>query len=289
VKDYPNAEFVILDYGDDNGIEGRTIKQWLMDTYPQHIASGRIRYARTEQTHFKMAHAKNMAHRLGTGDVLVNLDADNVMGTGFAEWLDKKFRENEDTLARVVYDNPFKKVLFPKYTKGLDGRIAVSVSNFHLIGGYDEEQHNGYTGDDDYFTSCAKLHGLTVIKADEPLWGHAIRHNDTARLASLEPNEQRRSGDHITARNQRGRDPLIVKAARHAKRQVCKNPTTRSLSSQNSYGVGEATLLLPNRKERIELFTPVDHPLWRENLKKDGFEARLDAELNGRGPYTGRS
>ena len=82
--DYSNALFVVLDYGDAQGIA-----QWIEGNLGRELETGNIVYYRfPDPKHFHMAHAKNMAHRCGlmeNADVLVNLDADNFTGPGFAE------------------------------------------------------------------------------------------------------------------------------------------------------------------------------------------------------------
>ena len=82
-KGYPNTEFVILDYDSRDGLE-----QWIKDNFQEEIKSGLVRYAKLDgATDFKMAHAKNMVHRLATGDVLCNVDADNFLASGTPEYL----------------------------------------------------------------------------------------------------------------------------------------------------------------------------------------------------------
>ena len=77
----PRSKFVILDYnsGDD------------LKAIPE-LQSDQVRlYRHPCDGPFRMAHAKNMAHRLGIregADVLVNLDADNLLQNGFEDFVE---------------------------------------------------------------------------------------------------------------------------------------------------------------------------------------------------------
>src|SRR4051794_24309230 len=73
------VEFVVLDYNSSDGLA-----EWTADVLGSHLASGLVRYYRTPRpARFHMSHAKNVAHQLAVGDVVCNLDADNILGSGF--------------------------------------------------------------------------------------------------------------------------------------------------------------------------------------------------------------
>src|SRR5688572_31144005 len=78
--DYPALEFVLLDYHSRDGLE-----QWVKDHLMPHIESGRLVYARTvEPEWYEMAHSRNVAFKLASGQIVCNVDADNWTGPGFA-------------------------------------------------------------------------------------------------------------------------------------------------------------------------------------------------------------
>jgi glycosyltransferase involved in cell wall biosynthesis len=196
-KDNPNVEFVILDYDSPDGLG-----QWLKENYSDEIASGRIKYARYESApNFKMAHAKNMAHRLASGDILCNLDADNVIVPDYSRWLGDRFMENRD---RVVSHHPvtLKDELDLKLVsrlKGRDrpqsgygGRIAVAASNYHKLNGYDEN-YSGWGPDDANFTIRASRKNLEVIKQPREMWGEIIAHGHDERIENLSAEDQQKS------------------------------------------------------------------------------------------------
>ena len=101
--DNPHATFVVLDYGSPDGL-----LEWLATTaeLQPHIESGHLTvYSHATEGSFKMAHAKNMAHRCGIiegADILVNLDADNFTGPGFDTWLHENMTPRTFAWARMI-------------------------------------------------------------------------------------------------------------------------------------------------------------------------------------------
>src|ERR1700761_5016647 len=85
-----NCKFVVLDYGSKDDL-----LEYLQDNHAQEIASGKLTvYSYPTNAPFHMAHAKNMAHRLGMlegGTILVNLDADGFTGVRFADFIESQF------------------------------------------------------------------------------------------------------------------------------------------------------------------------------------------------------
>ncbi len=89
-SDYPNIEFVVLDYNTTK----EPIQRWMLENMHEEIEQGKVAYYRTEEPRFySMTHSRNMAFRLATGDLVNNVDADNFTGKGFASFLN--FMANE--------------------------------------------------------------------------------------------------------------------------------------------------------------------------------------------------
>ena len=92
-----------------------------------HRYSKLVVYRCPDAGRFKMAHAKNMAHRLGImegADILVNLDADNFTGPDFASYVNDKFQEQEIFLwSKMIQEGPLRT------PRGISGRIAVTRTN----------------------------------------------------------------------------------------------------------------------------------------------------------------
>jgi hypothetical protein len=177
LRDNPgtNAVFVLLDYGSEDGTA-----EFIRDQHSDSIASGKLVYYRYEAARFKMAHAKNMAHRLGVregGDVLVNLDADNLAGPGFADYVEGVFTATAlDPQEVFLWSRMIKGVL----QRGVNGRIAVSRNAFLISGGYDEK-YETYSPDDKDFNFRLRRLGFCAQEID-PRYLGAIKHSDRIRF-----------------------------------------------------------------------------------------------------------
>ena len=194
-KDNPNVEFVVLDYGDE-GKDGN-LGEWIKQTFPEELVSGRLRYARFEAPHFAMAHAKNMAHRLATGDIVCNVDADNFIVSGFGVWLSEQFSAHPNTIATRLSFTVEQEVqlrtrqLYNSIKQGkLDrigstaGRTAMLRETFEKLGGYDQNYEAwGYEDSN----LLARAHALGIGKTTIPkmLAGSGIDHNHALRYEHM--------------------------------------------------------------------------------------------------------
>jgi hypothetical protein len=184
LRDNPQAEFVVLDYSSEDGL-----KEWILSdpVTVEAMRDGRLIYARhPDAPHFRMAHAKNMAHRLATGDIVCNLDADNFTGRDFDRYL-----------ASRMGDKPQETIVYPHYgflknlpieRAGFCGRIAMSRDNFLEIGGYDE-QFSHWGGDDHNIIARSLAHGLRPRPIEEARHLAIIAHDHAEREKNLEHRE----------------------------------------------------------------------------------------------------
>lgn len=184
----PNVEFVVLDYSSDDGLA-----DWIKENFSEAMQSGRLRYARLDNApHFKMAHAKNMAHRLATGDVLCNVDADNFIVPDFSRWLREQFVQNENCLVSCLIStltDVYKKKIgewkrVEAFSPGIGGRVAMSKTNFDQLRGYDERL-SGWEGEDVDLVRRAQRFGLERVMLPKEFYGSVISHDNDARLKQL--------------------------------------------------------------------------------------------------------
>ncbi|MDE1901203.1 MAG: hypothetical protein KGI37_06115 [Alphaproteobacteria bacterium] len=197
--DYPNAVFVVLDYNSTDGLGDH-----MRRTFAAPMASGRLAYYHNpEPQQFHMAHAKNMAARAGIregADVLVNLDADNLTGAGFASYVAEEFiraHESEDAIflrAGENHEGPGGGVS-TKMPQGCGGRIAITAHAFMLTGGYDEDEaFRRWSPDDKDF--ALRLTNLGFVRHGMPdRFKKAIGHSQDSRLAGYDMLDRQNMGE----------------------------------------------------------------------------------------------
>lgn len=174
--DYPNCKFVILDYDSPDHLI-----PYLRENHQESIDSGKLAvYSYRTPTPFKVAHAKNMAHRLGIlegADILVNLDADNFTGPGFAQFIAEQFQNSKDEIflwAKMIQHGP------DKLARGINGRLVVTPKEFWNVAGYDE-RFAVWSPDDKDFNLRLRRMGYQPREIDRKFLD-AVRHNDKMRF-----------------------------------------------------------------------------------------------------------
>jgi hypothetical protein len=171
---YERAKFIVLDYGSRDNL-----LSYLKTSYAEEIESGRlVVYSLLSPLGpFRMAHAKNMAHRLGMiegGEILVNLDADNFTGEGFAHYIAQQFAADDDVF---LWSEMIQGVL----PRGIHGRIAVTARAFLNSGGYDEK-YDTWGPDDKDFNARLRRLGYSPRKIDRRFLEKGVNHNDRMRF-----------------------------------------------------------------------------------------------------------
>lgn len=182
-REHPNAVSVVLDYGSRDGLG-----QWIQEAHLADLQYGRLVYYRLEAQHFAMGHAKNLAHRLGIregAEILVNVDADNFLMSGFPAYIGQRFAEAErdgDSIflaPRVNHMGPGRK-LTDFCPPGSNGRIVVTREQFLNAGGYDEAFEH-YGPDDKDFDARLRRIGYTKLGVPRRFM-EAIKHSDEIRF-----------------------------------------------------------------------------------------------------------
>ena len=144
--DYPNLEFVVLDYNSSDGL-GDWIKSDMMDQ----IIKGRLVYARTSQPkYYSMTHSRNLAFKVASGEIVNNVDADNFCQKGFAAYIN-----------RLAAEMP-RKAIFGKSRQLLRGRLGFYKDEWEALGGYSEDIES-YGFDDADLLHRAWESGFTLM------------------------------------------------------------------------------------------------------------------------------
>ncbi len=167
-------QFVLLDYNSQDGLY-----KWVVsDEIWRFVRAGKLVYARYDNgVGYNSPHSKNMAHRIATGDILVDLNADTFCPPALVH-------EIRQTVDRGVY----MRCMMPS-TLGL---IAMHHQDFFWLGGYDERLCEGYGFDDDSLSHRAEAMGLKAVRVPDHLCG-CIHHGDDRRSENMREKDVRAS------------------------------------------------------------------------------------------------
>jgi hypothetical protein len=118
-----DVEFILLDYNSTDGLE-----EWVK-TLQKYIDLSILHYYRIETPkRYHRSHSRNIAFRLSNAEIVCNLDADNFLGKGFAEYILKQFAETEE---KMFMTSNFS-------SRDIFGRFCVYRNDFMHIRGYNE-------------------------------------------------------------------------------------------------------------------------------------------------------
>jgi hypothetical protein len=192
LRDNPKSKLVVLDYNSEDGL-----LDYLREEHIDDIASGHlVVYSYRDSQVFHMAHAKNMAARLGVvegADILVTLDADNFTGAGFEDSIVEAFkRENNIFMCpRVVALGTGAVRIAPR---GVAGRVAVRVQDFVKAGGYDMK-YDTWRGEDVDLAARLRRMGyaprfINPMNLDAIRHGNGLRFKEYPHAAQYENDEE---------------------------------------------------------------------------------------------------
>jgi len=165
---YGNVEFIILDYNSTDGLA-----DWIKTDMAHHIASGILKFYKTEEPQqFHRSHSRNMAFRLGDGDILCNVDADNYLGEGFAQFINETFTQHDN-----IY-------LTPNYgIRDVIGRLAIKKADFFHFRGYNEEMEEYGFEDIELYRRLMNNRRLQIQFADKS-YTQVIYHSNAERISN---------------------------------------------------------------------------------------------------------
>jgi hypothetical protein len=260
---YNNVEFVVVAYGDPE------VTKWLKENYADEIKSGLVRAVdlpREQAEFFKMAHAKNVAHRMATGDVLCNLDCDNITGENFSGFLNEKFSKTPD----IVVCLTTRDKLISKLTTGVtpsdaSGRVTISRENFEKLHGYNE-QHNAARDDDTNFKERGYASGLRAVSIPASQLGEIITHSNEDRLANMSPADKAKSQFNFQVRGGLSQRVGTVKRVIWGEGNVIPRGITGA-NADGNYGCAVVTTLDHNLEPQEHSLEPAPHSQWRSSYR----------------------
>lgn len=182
--EHPSLEFVLLDYSSPDGMGS-----WVQDELGEHLRSGRVVYYRYDDAQFfSYSHSRNMAARLCRGNIICNVDADNLTGEGFAQYVEEQMRDKDLLVGCDVIDGEFHSI---PNDLGFTGRVAVRRQLFLDTGGYDEDMIAWGYEDMDLYNRLGRR-GLRLAPMERRFLS-AIPHEDDQRIAFTKVKEIGRS------------------------------------------------------------------------------------------------
>lgn len=191
MSEFQGLECILLNYNSPDLLD-----EWVKNELYDHINEGRMTYYKTsEPTTFHIAHAKNVAHRLATGNIVCNLDADTFLSVEFVNFVRDAFA---DGLHRTC--------VAQTESCDLSGRIAISRLNFLNLGGYNEKLVHGWGYDDHDFLRRATLFGVST-RLFRPDIAKVIQHGNLERVRYTES----KSIEESHARNVRVSEDAIAR------------------------------------------------------------------------------
>lgn len=178
--DYPDLKIIVLNYNSRDHLVS-----YIRANHMAAIESGRlVVYHYSGVGPFKMAHAKNVAHRLAImegASILVNMDADNYAAPGFARFISEQFAAaTEESFMWARWNQPGTPAA-DHIPKGCSGRIVVSPKAFIKVGGYDEEKYQHWGSDDKDFNQRLRRLGLNPVEIERQFL-QGILHTDKMRF-----------------------------------------------------------------------------------------------------------
>lgn len=142
------SEIVLLDYQSPDGL-----KAYIYQKFKEHLDNGKLKYFQmVEDYAYTSSYAKNVAHKLASGEILFNLDADNSIYNGLLYEL-RKLKDNQLFLPVLGLEN-----------EGILGRLGYTKNTFYRLSGYDENIV-GMKGDDGALRIKAHELKMNVVTA----------------------------------------------------------------------------------------------------------------------------
>lgn len=165
---YGNVEFLVLDYNSNDGLE-----EWIINEMGHHLDSGMLVYLKTETPrYFLRSHSKNCAGKNASGAIVCNVDADNYIGQGFAEYINQQFTKDAN-IYLAVQRNSGRKDCY--------GRICTWKKDFLAITGYDESMTD-YGFEDFDLLNRLNMLGRKPQYINYQKYLKVLKHEDTKRL-----------------------------------------------------------------------------------------------------------
>ena len=224
-RGYRNAEFIVLDYNSRDGV-----CQWLASNMQEHMESGRLKvYRCTDSEYFQPNHSRNVSFKLAKGEIVANVDADNIMHASYLKRINQCATIAKEKILIVAEDFLRKDSSRLK----LRGRFALYKKDIEMLRGFDEKLDDGFSHDDINFVFRAMMAGFKLVRYEKEYnWDRAGTPDDDRVRYVRNPN---------------------YKEMQMVNRELTRLTLQRGHLSANKESWGEmknVTMLLPNGENR---------------------------------------
>lgn len=146
IQKFEGVNLCLVNFNSQDGLH-----EYIINNFQQQIQQGVLRYFYTkEPTYFHCSSAKNLAHRLGNGEILYNLDGDNyVSADNIEKIINITSNKNHIFFHDRIYNN--------NKHNGSFGRIAMRSTDFYRVEGYDEALLGAAVHDSDLVKRLKKI------------------------------------------------------------------------------------------------------------------------------------
>lgn len=173
-KSYPDVEFILLDYNSKDGLE-----DWVKENLSEEIEKDKLKFIQTKQPKYWVAaHAKNIAHKIASGDILFNIDCDILIPEGFCKFINEAFSSGRKIVMSFASKDAYG-------NDGCAGIVGALKEHFYSVNGYDENIYMGWGYDDMNYQFRVRMHNeLELFTA--PKICLCIPHSNEERTANCQ-------------------------------------------------------------------------------------------------------
>jgi hypothetical protein len=191
-----DAEFAVIDVSSTDGL-----REFVYENLRNEF---RFKFRTIQLPELHFAKLYNICHREGAGDILVSLDADNVIGPQYCKTLLKVMEKHKG------------KCIFHAWTgdwlDGTCGRLALTRETFNRVGGYDENLGPVGSQDIDIRDRVKALGYPCVLDKHPEVVGYAIRNTQLDSIRHIGKGSLEEYNHHNSANAVKSR--LNIKAGR---------------------------------------------------------------------------
>ena len=187
-----STEFVILDCGSQD-----RVSEWILSEFKEYLDIGYLKLFKIfDFNYWHASIAKNTAHYLAEGSILVNLDCDNFTGFNGGEHLSVLYEDNE-------YIKCCHQWCRKEWFSGNYGRISFERNFFEELGGYDESFNGMGYQDTDILNRAERMTPGCIKNLSSITYNQSIKNDKNFSIKNLKPSEKEKGFFEINSENEK--------------------------------------------------------------------------------------